>query len=376
MNPEKRRPWKRGGGAVKLHHGAWYVRFSYGGKRHEERTDAKTEREARSILRARLTDAERGDYLPDAAKTRMGELFEDMARDYAINGKLVVPLRNRWAHLSPVFGSDLAATVTTGRIRQYVETRFGEGAKPASVQVELATLRRMLRLGTQGGKVVRVPHFPTISVNNTRKGFFERDTFERVLAELPAYLRPIAITGYWLGWRKAELLGLQWRQVNLTEGTVRLDPGTTKNKEGRLAHLPPEALEALTKWRNDTSTIEREQGVIIPNVFNKDGKPIRSFDYAWRAACRRAGVPGMLFHDLRRTAARNYVRSGTSERVAMKILGHKTRSMFDRYQIVAEDDLREAAARVAAARRVARIGTVVGPIGLGGRKKVSKSKAS
>jgi integrase len=361
MNGEKkeRRSWKRGAGAVKLHHGAWYIRFTYGGKRKEERTNAKTEREARRILRNRLTDADRGDYLPEAAKTRVRELFEDMRRDYAINGKRETDLKKRWKHLEPVFGGDLAAGVTTARIRKYVVERSAEKAAPATVKLELAALRRMFQLGYEGEKVLRVPNFPTITVSNTRACFFEQDAFARMHAELPEYLRPLATVGYWLGWRKGELLALQWRQVDLDRGTVSLDAGTTKNDDARLAFLPAEAFQTLKKWRERTTELEHERGAIIRHVFHNDGRPLRSIDASWRSACKRAGVPGMLFHDLRRTAARNYVRSGNHESVVMKIGGWKTRSMFDRYNITNEEDLQQAALKVVSASR---IGTVMGPI--------------
>ena len=119
-------------------------------------------------------------------------------------------------------------------MRRYIETRLEEGAERATVQRELAALRRMFRLGLQGGKALRVPYFPTIQVDNVRTGFFERAEFERVRAELPDYLQPLATVAYWTGWRRTELLTLEWRQVDLDTGTVRLDPGTTKNKQGRL----------------------------------------------------------------------------------------------------------------------------------------------
>ena len=289
----------------------------------------------------------------------MRELFENMERDYKINGKRDGDLKKRWAaHLEPVFGADLASPVTTTRIRKYIEARLAENAAPATVKLELAALRRMFRLGYQEGKVVRVPHFPTIAVNNARTGFFEHEAFERVLGELPSYLRPLATVGYWMGWRKGELLGLERRQVDLDTGKITLDPGTTKNKERRFAYLPSEALEALQAWDEQTRAHEREHNVIIRHVFHNEGNPLRSIDAAWKSACKRAGVAGMLFHDLRRTACQTYRQNGVSEGVVMKILGHKTRSMFDRYNIVAEDDFKQAATVVDAPRN----GTIMGPV--------------
>jgi integrase len=99
--------------------------------------------------------------------------------------------------------------------------------------------------------------------------------------------------------------------------------------------------------------LERRLGRIVPFVFPHltgplAGTRIKNFRKAWATACRRAGCPGMLKHDFRRTAVRNLVNDGTPEKVAMTITGHKTRSVFDRYHIVAPADLRAAAARIAA----------------------------
>ena len=345
---KKRRPKRANGeGNVRKKGRVWYVRVCRNGAREEIRTNATNRSEALtelSNLRAKMAD---GSYDPDAARTRVVDLYDDLCRDYAINQRHS-SLANRWKHLAPVFGNDRAQSVTTPRLRLYIENRLNEGAQPATVQRELATLRRMFRLGLQAGKVLRVPYFPTIQVDNIRTGFFERDEFERVRGELPEYLQPLATVAYWTGWRRNELLNLEGRQVDLQAGTVRLDPGTTKNRQGRVVYLPPEALEALRVWREKTATVEREQSRIITRVFHHHGEPIRDFYTAWRNACARAGIAGRKLHDFRRTAARNYVRSGVPERVAMQILGHKTRSIFDRYNITSEGDLQAAAERVAA----------------------------
>jgi integrase len=227
----------------------------------------------------------------------------------------------------------------------------------------------MFRLHTESDPSFFVPKVPTIRVSAIRTGFFEREDFERVRAELPDYLHPVVTLAYWMGWRIGEVLSLQWRQLDLKTGEIRLDPGTTKNKDGRVAFLPEEPLEALRAWRETTTALERERARIVPHVFHNQGEPIRCFRTAWLNATKRAGVPTRLVHDFRRTAARNYVRAGVPERVAQTILGHKTRSIFDRYNIVAESDLREAAKRVVHPKQGADKGQIV-PLAKG-EKRVS-----
>ena len=184
-----------------------------------------------------------------------------------------------------------------------------------------------------------------------RTGFFEREQFEAVRDHLPEAVKLIATFAYLTGWRiRSEVLPLQWRQVDLTAGTVRLDPGSTKNDAGRLLPFGGALLEladVLKAQRETTKRVERQRGEIIPYVFHRNGKPIRDFRGAWETACKAAGCPDRICHDFRRTAVRNLVRAGVSEKVAMQITGHKTRSVFDRYDIVNEADLRDALRKLA-----------------------------
>jgi integrase len=152
------------------------------------------------------------------------------------------------------------------------------------------------------------------------------------------------------------LLTLQRSQVDLTRGTVRLAPGSTKNKDGWLVYLPAEALAVLREQERATRAMERAKQQLIPWVFHNDGEQLRDYDTGWRAACVRAGCPGMRPHDFRRTAARNYTRAGVVEQVAMRITGHKTRNVFDRWNITAERDLAEAASRVTSHKAATRKG--------------------
>jgi integrase len=138
--------------------------------------------------------------------------------------------------------------------------------------------------------------------------------------------------------------------VDWAGGFVRLEPGTTKNREGRAFPMTPALCAILERRLEFTRRCERTQARIIPWVFHRKGEPVKSMNRSWRTACEGAGVPGRLMHDLRRTAVRNLERAGVSRSVAMKMTGHKTESVYRRYAIVSEVDLKEAGAKLASLR--------------------------
>lgn len=189
--------------------------------------------------------------------------------------------------------------------------------------------------------------------HNVRTGFFEPDQFASVLRHLPAEIRAVITFAYITGWRiTSEVLPLEWQRVDFASGEIRLDPGKTKNGEGRTFPMTS-TLRRLFEAQQTEHHRLKKAGHIVQYVFFRevaeggggDKKPqqIISFAKAWKSACRAAGCPGRLPHDLRRTAVRNLVRAGIPERVAMQMTGHKTRSVFERYNIVSDGDLKDAA---------------------------------
>jgi len=225
------------------------------------------------------------------------------------------------------------------------------GLSNASINRELAALKRIFHLGAEctPPKVSMIPHIPTLRESNVRKGFFEWHEHAAIRDALPSYLKLVSTLAYHSGWRKEEILSRTVDKVDMIEGTIRLDPGETKNGEGRTYYMSEEVSE-------DIETALASRNPACPYLFQRDGEQIKDFRGAWESACIAAGfyevvtdeegnqtkVPTKLFHDYRRSACRDMVRSGIPERVAMKISGHKTRSVFDRYNITSDQDLREA----------------------------------
>ena len=166
------------------------------------------------------------------------------------------------------FGTFLARDITFDSLNGYVAARLAEKIAPASVRYELCILRRAFRLAQRAGKAI-CPPFPTLSVHNTRTGFFEREDFEAVHAHLPAELRPVVTFAYLTGWRtRSEILTLQWRQVDFGAGIVRLEPGTTKNDEARVLPFAvlPDLADLLRQQWNATMELQVETGCINYSV--------------------------------------------------------------------------------------------------------------
>ena len=331
----------------------WWVKYYVNGRPIRESTGTDKEKQAERFLKDREGRAVTGQpVLPRADRIRYDEIADDLRRHYEISGER--GLREADARLKPLkafFTERRVANINATDAERYVQARQAAGLTNGTINRELSVLGKMLRFAYKGGKVLRLPVIHKLKEAPPRQGFFEPEQFQAVRRQLREDLQMAATIAYTYGWRRSEILTLTLAQVDLKAGTLRLEPGTTKNEEGRLVYLTPELRSLLTAQIERVRALERELGRIIPYLFphlNRphQGKRIKNFSKAWRNACKQAGVPGMLLHDCRRTAVRNLVNAGVPERVAMKVTGHKTRSVFDRYHIVSPGDLQEAARKL------------------------------
>ncbi len=328
----------------------WWAKYRAGGRVVTESTGTTNEREARRFLARRMGAAAEGRPIaPRVDKVRVRELAEHLVNDYKANKRPSLPrLEDSFRHILPFFGECRAVGVTPADVSAYIARRQEEGAANATINRELTALRRSFSLGVENEKLHRASKVTRLREDNVRQGFFEQDQLEAVLRHLPPSLHPLVRFGYITGWRKGEILDLRWSQVDFGAGTVRLEPGTTKNREGRTFIITPMLRTVLEQQKAHTERLQRDRGRIIPHVFHRNGKPIRSFVKAWCAACTKAGAPWRIFHDLRRTAVRNLERAGVPRSVAMKMVGHKTEAIYRRYAIVDEAMMREGADKLAA----------------------------
>jgi integrase len=186
-----------------------------------------------------------------------------------------------------------------------------------------------------------------LTLNNARQGSFERAEFHAILKHLPAYLHAPLTFAFVTGWRlKSEVLPLTVDRVDLQTGVVRLDPGTTKNNEGRSFYVTADLRDVLKAQLIALEDLQ-QKGIICPYVFHRpDGTRIKDVRETWKNASEQAGHPGTLFHDFRRSAVRTLERSGVPRSTTMAMVGHKTESIYRRYAIVDEQMHREAAAKL------------------------------
>jgi integrase len=330
----------------------WWVRYYRDGQRFEESSRSFKKEDAKRLLKLREGDVAKGvPVSPAIGRLRFEAAADDLTNDYKTNKRrsLEHVERRIGLGLQPWFGGRRMSAITTADIRAYIADRQEKGASNATINRELAALKRMFTLAIQAGKLMVRPHIPMLQEDNVRSGFFERPQFDAMLKHLPAPLRPVATFAYLTGWRtKSEILPLQWAQVDRKAGIVRLEPGTTKNREGRTFYYAELAeLKAVIEAQWTQHEALKKEKKICPWVFQRKGKAIKSYRRAWVTACKKAGCPGRIPHDFRRTAVRNLVRAGVPERVAMMMTGHKTRSVFERYNIVSDADLSAASLSLA-----------------------------
>jgi integrase len=344
----------RGDGRIYQRKGSsrYWIQYSVRGRQFRE-PGGKTPDAARKKLRQRLREAGTERFGgPAAERVTVDQLANALLVHMENQGRASVEKIR--CHLKPVrafFDGRPAMDVTTAALERYQRHRLDAKKAPATVNREVHALRRAFNVAAHQTPPLfpkhLVPYFPSLPVDNVRSGFFERAEVEALLEHVEDDgIRDFIAWAFRTGMRKGEIAKLTWDMLDRsgTPWVLRIPAAITKNRTGRTLGLEGEVraiIERRLKLRRfDTPLVfhRRRKG--------KPGQPITDFWDVWRNALRNAGLPaGRLFHDLRRSAVRTLIRAGVDETTAMKVSGHKTRSMLLRYNIVTERETADALLR-------------------------------
>lgn len=325
---------RRGQGTIYRRDKIWWCAYSVDGIRKRESCKTSIREEALAFLQRKQGRLASGELLT-SDRVSVRDLLNLLLEDYdarKVAQAYIATLKIK-SILLPRLGEIKAVRLGSARIREYIDDRL-KVVKPATVNRELGMLHRAFQLGyNQDPPLVgRVPYFPRLTEDEPRKGFLKPQIYCKLLAELPEELKLLFVIGYHVGLRRGALLRIKWAQVDLAANTIWM--------EGRRQNRKPEPI--AVPIYGDMATFIALQPRTSEFLFARGAKPILNFREGWDLACARAGVPDLLFHDLRRTAVRNLRRAGNPESVIMKITGHRTRSVFERYNITDHADTQEA----------------------------------
>jgi integrase len=317
----------------------WWVKLRVNGRPVYQSSESTKKADAIALRDKLLAKRHRGELTGSAPeKVLISELLVDVLKSDIKESTRYVWRKVVEKNIHPFFGQIKAARLTTDKMDEYRDKRKTAGRSDATVNRELSILRTAFHNARKRTppKVNVVPYFPMVKETTIRKGFLTDEQYSALLEELPEELKSLFVCGYVTGMRRGELTGINWDQVDFDSGLITLDKGETKNDDARSAPILKGDMHDLLA----AAKSERDQKwPASPWVFSRGGELIKDFRWAWDEACKRAGVEGLKFHDLRRTAVRNMRRAGVPQVVRMKISGHKTDSMERRYNIVDTEDI-------------------------------------
>jgi integrase len=293
----------------------WYGQWYQNGKQVRVSLKTDVKEKAKRELRRKMGDAERG-AAPEneIRKLRYGNLRQALLDDYTRRGNkslqtLADGSETIWglSALDKFFDFSSTSqglpisTITVDKIRDFVRKRQGDKTGNAAINRSLALLRRMFNIARTDGKIQFMPVVRLLKEPPPRKGFLPRAQFEHLLSKLPAHLRPLVTFLYYCGVRVGEATQIEWSQVDLPAALIRLEVEQTKTSEARVVPLPDVLVQVLKK-------VKKKEGLVFSDMNLRE---------AWTEATKAGEMPGLLVHDLRRSAIRNLIAAGVPEKVAM-----------------------------------------------------------
>lgn len=338
---------KYGHGSVYQRGRIWWIQYWKTGIPYAESSKSSDKAEAERLLCQRLgeraTDRLQG---TASRKITIAQLCDLVIEDYKISKKrsLADVIWRTDKNIKRELGKIRAVDFGTAHIQKYITTRRVEGAMDGTINRELTIVRRGFSLALKADPplVSRAPYICRLEEDNARQGFLEDSQYVKVRDALPERLKALFVVGYHVGVRLGELRKIEWSQVDLKAGEIRLHKKQTKGKKARTIPIYGE----MRSWLEMQKARRDQMWPACPWVFNHYNRGLDGHITGFVEACVAAGVPNLRFHDLRRSAIRNMERAGIPRKIAMEISGHKTEAVYRRYDIVSPQDIRLAAAKM------------------------------
>jgi integrase len=333
----------------------WWLDYGIHGKRYRESAHTTSKKEAMTLLRQNIEKRTGGTLTGRPDRVTLSNLKDELERHYSREGNASWKRAEQaFVHLFEFFGKDARViNITRARVSDYQDSRLRDDAARNSVRYEVSILSAAFGVAVDQEILAAKPAFKLLAEGEKRTGFFDAADFAALVVELPADIADLVRFLHATGWRRNEGAGLLWAQVEWDDeafpgahaepvpgpnACIRIGAEQTKGNDSRV--FPIACAPALRELL--LSRFRIRNGL---RVFHRAGKPIGDFRKVWARACKAADLNGRIVHDLRRTAARDFRRAGVSEGEIMKLCGWKTRTMFDRYNIIDDADLSRAVAR-------------------------------
>jgi len=334
--------YRRGQGRVFRRGRRWWIAYYHDGREIREPSHSEKEQVAARLLKDRLASIYAGAFIgPQQSRVTVGDLLEALRVEMEGRGlKGWYAIKGIFPRLNAALGHHRATALTPEMLLRYELTLKDKGLARSTRQSYLWLLKSAFKLGVRYRRIALIPEFPRLgALKNARRGFIEPEVFAEILPHLPPIGREIATFAYASAWRQAEVLGLTWDAVDRRSQEIRL--ADTKNDQPRLLPLTGDLTKLIERRQRRRVVGDRMAHLVF---HHRGGRPVSATVLRkwWRAATAAAGHPGLIFHDLRRSAVRNMIRAGVSEPVAMSISGHQSSAIFRRYNITSVDDQRRA----------------------------------
>ena len=381
----------KGQGRVSPRGGVWWIAYYHPANvQHRESSKSADHDDAVRLLRQRLKetgaaeiDPARKFVTPQARRQTIADLLDALTADYKIRGKGSPENLCRLRQVKAAFGTVRAADLTEAAVLRYIEEQLTAGYAKASINRVTQILRKAFKDFSGGIPAPRIPQLSEI--DNVRQGFYSDEETNALIDALPEHLKDFTLFAARTEMRCREIESLEWADVD--GDVIRLRAVNAKTRTARCVPMIGELADLLERRRAVRTVMVNNTATLARWIFHDEaGRKIIESRKIWIEACCKVGLGqlicrncdqavgadlkcekcgvawhwkkllyvGRLFHDFRRTGVRNLLRAGVTEGTAMKISGHKTRAMLDRYNIVDDHDVREALARAEEFRKTHR----------------------